>query len=82
MILLEQLLTDTSNKASFLGLFAKESYGFDHWFSELIMLPQLTIISDSLSSRQARIIEPFKLHLKHCSSGRRGIADLKNNNGT
>lgn len=28
-ILLEQLLTDTSNQGSFCGLFAKENYGFD-----------------------------------------------------
>lgn len=58
---MEQLLTDTSNQVGFCGLFAKENYGFDHWFSELIMLPQPTVIPYSLSSRQARLIEPFKL---------------------
>lgn len=60
-ILLEQLLADTSNQVRFCGLFAKENYGFDHWFSELIMLPQPTVIRYSLSTRQERLIEPFKL---------------------
>lgn len=60
-ILLEQLLTDTSNQVSFCCLFAKENYGFDHWLSEFIVLPQPTVIPYTLSTRQARLIEPFKL---------------------